>query len=62
MKALGIAGYYPAQLHQTLCGAERLHKHLNPNVLYRLLGAGVLCFQSFFLSICYIVSVCRALG
>ena len=28
----------------------------------RLLGAGVLCFQSFSLSICYFVSVYRALG
>jgi len=28
--------------------AECSHNHLNPNVLYRLLGAGVLCFLSFF--------------
>jgi len=33
MKSLGIAGYYPDQLHQTLCGAKRLHNHLNPYVL-----------------------------
>jgi len=61
MKSLGIAGYYPVQLHRTRCGAECLHNHLKPNVLYRLLGAGVHCFTLFFLSICYIVSVCRAL-
>ena len=36
MKSLGIAGYYPVQLHRTWCGAERLHNHLNPNVLYRV--------------------------
>jgi len=41
MKSLGLAGYYPVQIHRTLCGAERLLNHLNPNVLYRLLGAGI---------------------
>ena len=33
-----------------------------PMAYDRLLGAGALCFQSFFLSICYFVSVCRGLG
>ena len=48
MKSLGIAGYFPVQLHRTLCVAEYLTNHLNPNVLNRMLWAGVLCFLSFF--------------
>jgi hypothetical protein len=38
MKSLGIAGYFPVQLHRTRCGAERSNNHLNPNVLYRVLN------------------------
>mgnify|MGYP006428457395 CR=1 FL=1 len=48
MKSLGIAGYFPVELHRTWCGAECLNNHLNPNVLYRLLAFRCLFFQSIY--------------
>ena len=37
-ETLGIAGYFPIQLHRTWSGAERLHNHLTPNVLWPLVS------------------------
>ena len=48
MKSLGIAGYFPVQIHKILSVAESMNNHLNPNVLYRVLPPGVLCLPSFF--------------
>jgi hypothetical protein len=45
MKSLGIADYFPVQLHQPLSVVESINNHLNPNVLYRVL-CGVILFSS----------------
>jgi len=54
----GIAGYFPVQLHRTLCVAECSNNHLDPNVLYRVLYAGLYCFLIYlfhFLAQCFSV-------
>jgi len=47
MKRWGLRSYFPSEIHQTSCEAERLNYHLNPNVLYRLLVAGVFVYCNF---------------
>ena len=44
-ETLGIAGFVPIHRHKRRCGAECTTNHLNPNVLYTMLGNVNLSFS-----------------
>ena len=62
MKSLGIAGDFPVKLQLLLIRAEMLDKPLTAKCFIHVVVHWCSVFPVIFLSICYNVSVCRALG
>ena len=62
IKRWGLRASSLSAVAKVEAGQKHSSNHLTPNVLYMMLPPGVLYFQSFFLSICYIVSVFCAFG
>jgi hypothetical protein len=61
-ETFGIVKYYPIKLQLLLIGAVPLEYALHRQLTIPRVGRPVFIFSVTFLSICYFVSVCRALG